>query len=284
MSGLVHDLRQPLSVIDACADYLNLVLPPTDHRARQQLELLQQQVGEANRILHEALVKLHYTDAPPEPCRAWPPAAFVDECGQRRRHVLRRLAPESAACPPSSRAATLLQAAARRSLLDHHASVGAAEEAPAGRLEIRSARSPAPPGNKSGVRNSTMLLDSTIRFRLAAQTSRTAARRWRAGRPRCAPNRSGARRPPGTGPSRNGRGGVPGRWHRDGRAARQQSQAVPEAEQMPWPNWVIFMAVQSRCGRAWMRPATTEVFPILRVCPPTTISIACFHVSACAQL
>jgi len=42
-------------VIDACADYLNLVLPPDDRRAREQLELLQQQVGETNRILHEAL-------------------------------------------------------------------------------------------------------------------------------------------------------------------------------------------------------------------------------------
>jgi signal transduction histidine kinase len=67
VSGLVHDLRQPLSVIDACADYLNLVLPATDLRARQQLELLQQQVGEANRILREALLKMHYTDGPQEP-------------------------------------------------------------------------------------------------------------------------------------------------------------------------------------------------------------------------
>ena len=65
MSVLVHDLRQPLTVIDACADYLNLVLPATDHRSRQQLELLQQQVGEANRIMHEALLMLHYADAPP---------------------------------------------------------------------------------------------------------------------------------------------------------------------------------------------------------------------------
>lgn len=67
MSGLVHDLRQPLSVIDACADYLNLVLPAADSGARQQLELLQQQVGEANRILHEALLKMHYTDGPDAP-------------------------------------------------------------------------------------------------------------------------------------------------------------------------------------------------------------------------
>lgn len=72
MSGLVHDLRQPLSVIDACADYLNLVLPADDDRSREQLELLQQQVGEANRILHEALLKLHYHDAPAAPADSRP--------------------------------------------------------------------------------------------------------------------------------------------------------------------------------------------------------------------
>jgi signal transduction histidine kinase len=70
MSLLVHDLRQPLSVIDACADYLNLVLPVTDYRARQQLELLQEQVGEANRIMLAALLKLDYADTPPAPTEA----------------------------------------------------------------------------------------------------------------------------------------------------------------------------------------------------------------------
>jgi K+-sensing histidine kinase KdpD len=64
MSSLIHDLRQPLSVIDACADYLNLILPNTDHRARQQVELLQQQVGEANLILHAVLLKLRYANVP----------------------------------------------------------------------------------------------------------------------------------------------------------------------------------------------------------------------------
>ncbi|MGA2131685.1 MAG: hypothetical protein ABSH50_05160 [Bryobacteraceae bacterium] len=64
LSLLVHDLRQPLSVIEACADYLDLVLPPTDSRSRRQLELLQQQVSDANRIMHEALVKVHYADLP----------------------------------------------------------------------------------------------------------------------------------------------------------------------------------------------------------------------------
>ena len=60
VSSLVHDLRQPLSVIEACADYLDLILPASDPRTRQQLELLQQQIGDANRIMHEALVNLHY--------------------------------------------------------------------------------------------------------------------------------------------------------------------------------------------------------------------------------
>ncbi len=63
MTGLVHDLRQPLSVIDACADYLDLVLPADDQGARRQLQLLQQQVREANRIMHEALLDLHYDGA-----------------------------------------------------------------------------------------------------------------------------------------------------------------------------------------------------------------------------
>jgi signal transduction histidine kinase len=63
LSSLVHDLRQPLSVIEACADYLDLVLPAADPRTREQLELLQQQVSDANRIMHEALVKVHFADS-----------------------------------------------------------------------------------------------------------------------------------------------------------------------------------------------------------------------------
>jgi len=67
VSALVHDLRQPLSVVEACADYLDLVLPAADCRSRQQLELLQQQVRDANRIMHEALLKLHFREAARDP-------------------------------------------------------------------------------------------------------------------------------------------------------------------------------------------------------------------------
>jgi hypothetical protein len=38
-----------------------------------------------------------------------------------------------------------------------------------------------------------------------------------------------------------------------------------------WPNWVILMAVQLRCGKAEISPATTEVLPMFRVCPPMTM-------------
>src|ERR1700690_1538446 len=62
MCGLVHDLRQPLSVIEACADYLGLVFPAAHAPPHGPLELVQQQVAEANRVLREALLQLDYGD------------------------------------------------------------------------------------------------------------------------------------------------------------------------------------------------------------------------------
>jgi len=72
LSGLVHDLRQPLSVIEICADYLDLVLPDCDPGTRQQLELLRQQVDNANRLICDALRlwKVTYGTAEPLPARA----------------------------------------------------------------------------------------------------------------------------------------------------------------------------------------------------------------------
>jgi nitrogen-specific signal transduction histidine kinase len=60
LSGLAHDLRQPLSIIEACADYLDLILPREDLRSRAQIVLVRQQVADANRILGDALVNTHY--------------------------------------------------------------------------------------------------------------------------------------------------------------------------------------------------------------------------------
>jgi hypothetical protein len=61
-------------------------------------------------------------------------------------------------------------------------------------------------------------------------------------------------------------------------SAVSQSHGWPFAEQTPCPNCVTLKAVQLRSGIAAIRPHTTLVLPILRVCPPTTmiaISLRC---------
>ncbi len=51
LAELIHDLRQPLSTIDACAYCLSLILPQTEGAARRHVEMIAQQVEEASRIL-----------------------------------------------------------------------------------------------------------------------------------------------------------------------------------------------------------------------------------------
>lgn len=70
LSGLAHDLRQPLSVIEVCVDYLNLVLPECEPGTRQQLELLRQQVDNANGLICEALRQWKVAYGAAEPPRA----------------------------------------------------------------------------------------------------------------------------------------------------------------------------------------------------------------------
>jgi len=48
---LVHELRQPLSSIEAIAYYLEMTLPAAQVQARQQMTHLQRLVEEANGIL-----------------------------------------------------------------------------------------------------------------------------------------------------------------------------------------------------------------------------------------
>ena len=52
----IHDLRQPLSSIEAIAYYLEMTLPPGQQQARLYMRKLQQLVDEANSILHHAAV------------------------------------------------------------------------------------------------------------------------------------------------------------------------------------------------------------------------------------
>jgi signal transduction histidine kinase len=52
----IHDLRQPLSSIEAIAYFLEMTLPAEQLQARQYMRRLQQLVDEANSILHHAAV------------------------------------------------------------------------------------------------------------------------------------------------------------------------------------------------------------------------------------
>jgi signal transduction histidine kinase len=62
---LAHELRQPLSTIESIAYYLEIILPKTDSKARNQVGKLQQMVHQSNWILADAI---HFLQAaPPRP-------------------------------------------------------------------------------------------------------------------------------------------------------------------------------------------------------------------------
>ena len=53
LADLVHEVRQPLSIMEVCTYYLDLVLPVAETKARQQLTEMQSQLDAASRILDE---------------------------------------------------------------------------------------------------------------------------------------------------------------------------------------------------------------------------------------
>lgn len=55
LRDIAHDLRQPLSTIEAIAYYLSLVLPHDDEKTHEQLERLQLLVEQSNWILANGL-------------------------------------------------------------------------------------------------------------------------------------------------------------------------------------------------------------------------------------
>jgi signal transduction histidine kinase len=54
LRDLVHELRQPLSSIEAIAYYVEMTLPPGQLDARLYMAQLQQLVADANRVLERA--------------------------------------------------------------------------------------------------------------------------------------------------------------------------------------------------------------------------------------
>lgn len=55
LRDLAHELRQPLSTIEAIAYYLAMVLPPNDEKTHEQLDRVQRLVEQSNWILSNSL-------------------------------------------------------------------------------------------------------------------------------------------------------------------------------------------------------------------------------------
>ncbi len=74
---MAHDLRQPLSTIEAIAYYLDMILPHADGKARYQLRKLQQMVNEANAVLNDAV---HFCQAAPPQPELVDPGEMISTC------------------------------------------------------------------------------------------------------------------------------------------------------------------------------------------------------------
>jgi signal transduction histidine kinase len=55
LGTLAHELRQPLSNIEAIAYYLSMILPPGDAKIQPQLARIRELVEQSNLILSDAL-------------------------------------------------------------------------------------------------------------------------------------------------------------------------------------------------------------------------------------
>jgi hypothetical protein len=66
VSRLVHELRQPLSTIEAIAYYLEITLPADQFEARRYLTRLRKTVEESNAILSKAIRESQFSAV--EPC------------------------------------------------------------------------------------------------------------------------------------------------------------------------------------------------------------------------
>jgi signal transduction histidine kinase len=62
IQDLVHELRQPLSSIEAIAYYLEMVLPAEQNQAREYMRRLQQLVDQSNALLHAATIEANYAN------------------------------------------------------------------------------------------------------------------------------------------------------------------------------------------------------------------------------
>lgn len=55
LADFAHQMRQPLSTLEALACYLDLIVPPEDLRAHEQLGRMHMEIEHADRILREGV-------------------------------------------------------------------------------------------------------------------------------------------------------------------------------------------------------------------------------------
>jgi len=67
LGTLAHELRQPLSNIEAIAYYLSMILPPGDQNIQAQLIRIRELVEQSNSILVSALGLAPAPAAEPQP-------------------------------------------------------------------------------------------------------------------------------------------------------------------------------------------------------------------------
>lgn len=58
LHGLVHDLRQPLGNLETGLFYLDLILPHSSERVREQMAMMQHQMAQAANLLDRAAEEL----------------------------------------------------------------------------------------------------------------------------------------------------------------------------------------------------------------------------------
>jgi signal transduction histidine kinase len=58
LADFAHQLRQPLSSLDALAFYLDLIAKPEDARVHEQLQRVHAEIARADQVLREGLCTL----------------------------------------------------------------------------------------------------------------------------------------------------------------------------------------------------------------------------------
>lgn len=78
LADFAHQVRQPLSALEAMAFYLDLIAKPEDTRVHEQLQQIHAEIAEAEQILREGLCTLRaYCSGALRPPAAAPKVAVV---------------------------------------------------------------------------------------------------------------------------------------------------------------------------------------------------------------